>query len=109
MPTEQYENIKSALLSIGFSADAADKQIGELSEVIQLSVVQQIVAENENDNQAIAQDPEGYIKSHYDAQSLADMTAKVSGRLVSEYFAEITKDLPEAQRTEFFVKIGLTQ
>mgnify|MGYP001594997885 FL=1 len=109
MPSGQYEKIKNALLSIGFSVEEADKQISELGKVIQLTVIEHIAAENKDDKLAFAKDPESYVKNRYDTQSLADIVSKVSGKVISEYFSEVTKDLPNSKRTEFFAKIGITQ
>ena len=102
-----YDDIKQALISIGFEAEKADMQISELGNIIKSTIFAKMCMDHEDKKDQIEQDPEAFLKENYSDEEIKTISSEVSTKIVKEYLDEITKGLDESAKSTFYSKLGL--
>jgi len=90
-PEELFQKIKDVLISINFSADEADRQLKELSEIIMVAFHQRLT------------DFKGDKKNK---ETIAKLLMETAGPIINDYFKEISGGLNEEEKKEFVTKLN---
>jgi len=98
---EKKQKVINALVSIGFSASEAEKQISELGGVITMSILKKVI--EENPNQSLNDDNvQEFIQSRYTKDDIGKIVTEESAVVLMDYFKEVTKNLSEEEKQKFF-------
>jgi len=90
------------LIYLGFTKEEAEKQVGELDEIIGFSFSKRI--EEEAETEVNPDKFDEYIKENYPEEELKKILAEVSGEEVKNYIDAVTRDMPK-EKIDHFYKI----
>lgn len=88
---------------LGFSADAAMRQLREVEKIIFAAIVKRLLREEKKERSIQnAADIETFLSSYTDEKKLAKVIEEESTRVLSDYFSTITTMLSIADKKYFF-------
>lgn len=99
------DKITNALIEVGFNQNEINLQIEKLGKIIQLSVLKRVISDNNAEKEKINEDVTSYIKSKYSDQEFSRIVQEESGKIVEEYFNQVTMNLDEEKRKNFYQSI----
>lgn len=102
---KNFENVKTALISIGFSAEAAENQIKELGDLVEMAIFIRITKDKPEAKNITPENFVTFLEDNYTQEEMAKIIDEEIKNVVSDYIQAIIQPLGMKEKDVFFSKL----
>lgn len=99
----EIQKIKKALEILGFSEREISKQINEMGKLLMVKILTEALEKKgykSIDGSFNSSNIEKFLKENYSQEEILKISKEISAKFIADYFANITKNVPNEKRVE---------